>query len=231
MSDIKERPILFSAPMVQAILDGRKTMTRRVVNCLCNTAHGDRLLGEWPGSIPPRKWGGNEGDLWQYRGPKLNVGDWFEQYQTHVDDFATTNVSCPYGAVGDRLWVRETVKRAGAGACWYAADNSLVYGTDVLTRQRMPAHYRYKRDVLSSIHMPRDWSRITLEITGLRIERLHDITEDDAKAEGVLLKDDSAGAFQTYRQSFAWLWHKINGMDSWTADPWVWVVSFKRIKP
>lgn len=171
---MKERPILFSAPMVRAILDGRKTQTRRVVK-LRN--------GQY---MPPSE--------------KADINGWRQMLR-----------NCPYGQPGDRLWVREThfdAKRLNEGRILYRADG------DVSRFGWTP-----------SIHMPRSASRITLEVTGVRVERLQDISEADAVAEGVVWEQG-----QTAINVFETLWESINGAGSWDANPWVWVVEFKRAK-
>lgn len=202
---MKERPILFSAPMVRAILDGRKTQTRRAVKFrgaedIETAGHGS---GPWPWS------------------PELD--DW---------------CSCPHGEPGDRLWVRETwglhrihdkrVFSELSPKVWYAADGALD-GTTLVGKWR------------PSIHMPRWASRITLEVTGVRVERLHDITEEDALREGIERhsqddetwftagKNTSRGWYADGRAAFRGLWDSINGDESWSVNPWVWVVEFTRL--
>lgn len=175
-----ERPILFSGQMVRAILEGRKTMTRRV--------------------IKPQPTGA--ADV-QYR----------------VAAAVTMPVSgrqqvCPYGRVGDHLWVRET----WAPHAWPPTGPSYQYAAD----DQYPAPERWR----PSIHMPRAASRITLEVLNVRVERLHDISEEDAKAEGVTLKGTSRYDGEA-RDAFEALWCGINGADSWEANPWVWCISFR----
>lgn len=178
---MKERPILFSAPMVRAILAGEKTQTRRMLK-------RQPLFSSTPEGIS----GCNK-------------------YRTH-------SFKCPYGIEGDRLWVRENIA-FGKG---YDGQRPV----DIPTGQSfVKAFYmadgpkpEWAGQIRPSIHMPRAWSRILLEITGVRVERLHDISDDDAKAEGVL-------GFHTYKD----LWSNINGQESWDANPWVWVVEFKKI--
>lgn len=213
---MKERPILFSGPMVRAILDGRKTMTRRVVKL----RYGADVVV-------------TNGQVWK----PARV-----DYAGYVD--------CPYGQVGDRLWVREAfsgphcmdasdgckaVPPSKWGDCsriWYWADGNTTEGD--WTRPR------------PSIHMPRWASRILLEIVAVRVERLHDISEADAQAEGVERVVAGVG-WRRYcdpdseevgvppcgdaRRSFRSLWKFINGDESWNANPWVWVVEFKRVQP
>ena len=195
--------------MVRAILEGRKTMTRRVVKL----RHGADVVV-------------TNGQVWK----PARV-----DYAGYVD--------CPYGQPGDRLWVREswrTVKEAD----------------DIAPRDLNAAHrYWYEADAphqigfgkcRPSIHMPRIASRILLEITAVRVERLHDITEADAQAEGVERVVVGSG-WRRYcdpdseevgvppcgdaRRSFRSLWKHINGAESWNANPWVWVVEFKRVQP
>lgn len=213
MSDVKERPILFSAPMVRAILDGRKTQTRRVTKA--------------PKGLAPIT------DLrWTF-------------------DQITANIPCPYGQVGDRLWVRETFTTDRV-----YKDSDIVDG-DTVYRASMPESYTWPdhADDLTppkwkpAIHMPRWASRIDLEITGVRVERLQAITPEDAIAEGLVtmpefnwtaqkptgrILAETAGSppyWASPKTAFASLWENINGAGSWDANPFVWVVEFKRIKP
>lgn len=180
---MKERPILFSGEMVRAILDGRKTQTRRVVKFdWCGSANG--LL-----------------------------------HQASFDPA----YKCPYGKVGDRLWVRETWAKLLSGRIWYRAD-----GHSINDGGWRP-----------SIHMPRWASRITLEITGVWVERLQAIGQNDAFREGVRRAADGrwfnyapdGPTHNSARGSFISLWESINGPGSWDANPWVWVIEFKRIQP
>ncbi|EML4684956.1 hypothetical protein R0C75_002121, partial [Citrobacter amalonaticus] len=124
---------------------------------------------------------------------------------------------CPYGDVGDRIWVRETFspvpdheEPAGCSALLYAADGNGPYGKWV-----------------PSIHMPRWASRLTLEITGVRVERLRDLSEDDAKSEGITPPSCGVLPGWEYRINFRDLWMSIYGADNWEANPWVWVIEFK----
>ncbi|MBZ0126401.1 MAG: hypothetical protein K8F32_08535 [Rhodocyclaceae bacterium] len=187
-----ERPILFSAPMVRAILDGRKTQTRRIVKPQPTiTALDD---GRYDAA-----WGG-----------RFALG-------------CSTPGEClspwsPYGQPDDRLWVRETFSEfdtLNGMVCWYKAESD-------------DPDYWHNVTWRPSIHMPRRLSRITLEITGVRVERLQEISEADAEAEGCTA-DPCDGP--TFYDDFASLWRRINGPDSWAANPWVWVISFKRVTP
>jgi len=181
----KERPILFSGAMVRAILDGRKTQTRRIAKEFDHTpGKMDAIIARYP----------------QQRG-------------------------CRYGQSGDRLWVRET---------W-------AYNTDFPKEARRAI---YRADPASehdadrwrpSIHMPRWASRITLEVGSVRVERLKAISEEDSWAEGIQVEFCEAGKPCTCESNpvgeYADLWESINGPGSWDANPFVWVVTFKRIKP
>ncbi|HDQ4745546.1 TPA: hypothetical protein ACXJOU_000673 [Pseudomonas aeruginosa] len=204
----KERPILFSGPMVRAILEGRKTVTRRVVKPQPD------FLGSMVDPNTPFK--------------TLDAG-------LHA------RITCPHGQPDDRLWVREAwAADAQVDAIaprdlsqgepiWYPADFSVRQtGCSMISKGRGRP----------SIHMPRWASRILLEITAVRIERLQDISEKQALAEGVELEGEGvcwAGAAGTASdspvESFRLLWELINGAGSWNANPWVWVVEFKRVTP
>ena len=220
---MKEHPILFSAPMVRAILDGHKTQTRRTVKAYCD----DRGL------------------RWIH--PKTGWENWHGEW-----------VRCPYGFAGDHLWVKETFNIGWCDQVLYRADggNALSNG--------------YAREVKwkPSIFMPRKFSRITLEVTDVRVERVQKITAADAMAEGVEeriwihrdgaprkgysadwsrlgelsrfaggiyprndkhpLTEDDIALYSPWN-AYANLWIKINGRDSWDANPWVWVIEFKKI--
>lgn len=184
--EIKERPILFSAPMVRAILAGTKTQTRRVIKPHPQMVTDHRMA----------PWEGDPAVL--------------------MELLASTGRRCPYGQPGDRLWVREA---------WADCDKLVRYYADEDVHP-----LRRKRP---SIHMPRWASRITLEVTGVRVERLQDISEADALAEGVNVHPDHHGKPRTsiYSpvQAYRDLWESINGPGSWDANPWVWVVAFERI--
>lgn len=196
---MKDRPILFSAPMVRAILAGTKTQTRRAVNSTGMYAIDASIHGE-------------------------------EVARRELVALATR---CPYGQSGDQLWVREAfsgphcmdasdgckaVPPSKWGDCsriWYWADGNPTEGD--WTRPR------------PSIHMPRWASRILLEIVAVRVERLQDISDTDAEAEGIQeIVDAGVDHDGTPRDAYRALWEQINGADSWSANPWVWVVEFKR---
>lgn len=195
---MKERPILFSAPMVQAILDGSKTQTRRVVKP--QPSSGDHF------GFDDKQ--------------RLQVPAWYGLWL----------LACPYGQPGDRLWVRET---------WAAPDHGAQLGFDVLAFRATHSDSEIPGGRWRpSIHMPRWASRITLEVTGVRVERLQDISEADAMAEGVWRTvsghysygDEYNPSYATACDAFRGLWESINGPGSWEANPWVWVVEFKRLE-
>ncbi len=206
---MKEHPILFSTPMVLAILDGRKTQTRRVVSL-----PGFRKSMEHPGT-------------WYYQDKK---GRW--QCLT-TGELAT---KCPCGQPGDQLWVRETWKaeelESGLDGVRYAADNAFVAIQN--TRQAaeqwgdaaFDRHGKRHTGWRPSIFMPRWASRIQLEVVRVRVQRLHEISSYDACAEGIVPPDHGGPVRQ-----FAELWQTINESRGygWDVNPWVWVVEFKRI--
>jgi hypothetical protein len=152
-----------------------------------------------------------------------------------IDDPRYACGLCPYGVVGDRLWVREALQQE-----FTTADNDTpngclaVYRADgeVSRRGGKPGCYEWERDTLPSIFMPRWASRITLEITDVRVERVQDISEEDAEAEGCepLWPENRgvAGKTRGYRDMYSGLWERINGEGSWAANPLVWVMSFRR---
>ena len=241
MIAIKERPILFSAPMVRAILEGRKTVTRREIKTRMRSADTSFELHQQPdGSWRP-----------------MHTFD-----ESCMDDQGTEHpITCPYGRPGDRLWVRETwgvishdfdehgnmidwepdrpaspirempfghgyysghvIYRADGEAVWAGDDDG---GGDDRTAWK------------PSIHMPRIASRILLEITDVRVERLQDISEEQAMAEGIAKHpgggyhvEDGKHYWASPIDSFAGLWSSVGG--DWDANPWVWVVEFKRVTP
>ena len=178
---MKERPILFSAPMVRAILEGRKTQTRRLVKL----RPGQEI---------------EHGAVFSARDPFLMLS--------------------PYGSPGDRLWVRETFHGGGNGGAEVAFKADYLIARDV--KRWTPA-----------IHMPRRLSRITLEVTGVRVERLQDISEEDARAEGIdavrVQTGPAALAGRPWATEFCALWDSLNAKRApWASNPWVWVVEFRR---
>lgn len=218
MSQAKERPILFNGPMVRAILEGRKMVTRRAVK------------------VQPQ----SKGDIGSY-----GLGQPFIRHP----DPTKRNPECPYGRPGDRLWVRETCfindYREANVPVDERANVDLVYRADPLP------DWEGEESLITwrpSIHMPRWASRILLEITDVRIERLQDISEQQAMAEGIIgvpfrpddgfpictgymvgPDDGRTVLTPTAAEAFAELWNSTGG--DWDANPWVWVVEFKRITP
>ncbi|EOC4952810.1 hypothetical protein ACI4VZ_001975 [Klebsiella pneumoniae] len=233
---MKERGMIFNGEMVRAILDGRKTQTRRIIKWKQTrfTEIGEREDGsKWP---------------------------WSEDAE-HACDFWHP---CPFGAVGDRIWVRETwgvvsheLDEDGRIRPWtpdrpatvihempfgngyysghaiYAADGDFTWGDD--------DGYEDGRSCWKpSIHMPKAASRILLEITDVRVERLNAISEEDARAEGIIDggclncgEPEPCGCANPEpdaTDAFAYLWQSIYGQENWNADPWVWVIEFKRVE-
>ncbi|HBR1092992.1 TPA: hypothetical protein L9K91_002842 [Klebsiella variicola] len=212
-----ERGMIFNAEMVRAILDGRKTQTRRPIKWKQTrfTEIGEREDGsKWP---------------------------WSEDAE-HACDFWHP---CPFGAVGDHIWVREAF-RVHSRATDVA---TLVYKAserNSWTEQthRVPVAVCNKPATpekwTPSLHMPRWASRILLEITDVRVERLNAISEEDARAEGIIDggclncgEPEPCGCGNPEpdaTDAFAYLWQSIYGQENWNANPWVWVISFKRVE-
>lgn len=232
----KEYPILFSGEMVRAILAGRKTQTRRVIDCSCNSRHiTGNLLGEWGLSVPPHRWEGDPEEVnWQWCGKRPEIGDWIEQFQTDVDDHASSLVRCPYGKPGDRLWIKasyttrydpdfhETHWKAAAGG-WIVTHGQSVGANGKLKRNGVYSARLMPKWLSAEFRLP------ILEITDIRVERVRDISEADAEAEGV---KPTQHPLEGHIESFAKLWDEINAKRgfAWYANPWVWVVEFKRVK-
>jgi hypothetical protein len=178
---VKERPILFSAQMVLAILAGRKTQTRRIMKLpLKDPDFGCELSGS----------------------------------ETTIE---SAQRLCPYGKPGDQLWVKEALQASdGDGSpIQYQADGYIDFGSN----------WVWKRLRLPSMFCPRGMSRIKLEITSVRVQKLQDISERDCCAEGMgspITRDCKKPKFQA-------LWDSING--NWNENPWVWVVEFKTLTP
>lgn len=198
---MKERPIIFSAPMVRAILDGRKTQTRRLVKNV-----------------------GNDNNIVIKKRTKTRAG-----IRSHILDEVAR---CPYGKPDDRLWVRECFSDfAFAGTVgkdyWYWADGNPESGDWTKPKP--------------SIHMPRAASRILLEITAVRVEKLWEISANDAEAEGLWRGKARRNLFwqnaaecrliegMSHDQVFGDLWRSIHGAESWNENPWIWVIEFKKV--
>jgi hypothetical protein len=226
MPEIKERPILFNGAMVRAILEGRKTVTRRIVKHQPDAPVTDAIpKRDFPHGPPTINW------YWRPRHGHLNG------VPSHGWDF-----KCPFGQPGDRLWVRENwMDLRGTGVEHRPTPDSplqrYAYGAD-----SRPGSYsdEARKDFglkwRPSIHMPRVACRILLEVTDVRVERLQAITYEQAAAEGVqrdhrmwFATDEGGQAFKYPEQAFAQLWRQTGG--DWDANPWVWVVEFERVDP
>ena len=225
---MREKPILFSTPMVKAILDGRKTMTRRVI--------GDRDITNWF---------------------DIDVdGKAIAYIEQSTGDCYKPEDICPYRP-GDRLWVKETWKvgcigdseAPGFGFKYRAGADDYVLNTYPTDEERFELINKYvvKKGWQSSLFMPREAARIWLEVTSVRVERLQEMTEEDAKAEGItsfwaephrdvapfigVAKELGVDLCSTRRDAFQQLWNSINAKRGygWDVNPWVWVIEFKRV--
>ena len=212
---MKQSPILFNAEMVKAILSGLKTQTRRVMK------------------RQPEPSKTREGDFWfscDKMQSMVHVSEFIPGNSVIPDGHQIVSACCPHGAVGDQLWVRETWAR-------YNIDQD---SHDMAYRATKPDDWPEGARWRPSIHMPRWASRIDLLITGVRVERLNSISEQDARAEGITDggcldcgESEPCGCNQPKpdaTESFAHLWKSIYGDDSWFSNPWVWVIEFKRME-
>lgn len=194
-----EHPIIFSGSSVRAIIEGRKTMTRQVCK------------------IQPRPWAKLLGHFL----PGESIEQIFDGLRITWQD--GTNIKCPYGQSGDRLWVRETWREVDGHICYAATPETNYLGWD---------GWRWR----PSIHMPRRYSRLTLEITGVKVERVQDINEENAIAEGIEQDKHHGYWLPGYNTTpvfaFRELWDSINAKRpgcAWSDNPWVWVIEFRRI--
>lgn len=240
---MRERPILFSGPLVRAILDGRKTQTRRLVKDAT-------------------------GAFWDHAGWRpVVVGERIDRWESvdgdgrpdgrHVASVGAPRPACPYGAPGDRIYVRETWRTGVALDDWSPAKIAEAALEAGYVKPWAPLKYEADGATISddnfhrgdfggawgktrvAIHLPRWASRLLLEVTEVRVQRLQEITEDDARAEGVDADTSACDhARRTcaevactgpgYRAAFADLWNEINGeRASWASNPWVWVITFR----
>lgn len=240
-----ERGMIFNAEMVRAILDGRKTQTRRIMK------------------VQPKPSKSRPGDFW-FSSKKL-------ESMVHVSDLAPGNSPiadyhlfiqehcCPFGAVGDRIWVREAyrfpaslddISPTGVGEMAVATGYRKPWAptfyeftgtfSDGWKGFETPPKVSDAGKLRPSIHMPRWASRILLEITDVRVERLNAISEEDARAEGIIDggclncgEPEPCGCANPEpdaTDAFAYLWQSIYGQENWNANPWVWVISFKRVE-
>jgi hypothetical protein len=240
---VKKRPILFGKEMILAILAGRKTQTRRIMKEPWRISLPMTIRGDWP-----------------FQGTWAAPGI----YEAHHNKYGAVSVKatsnekmlgikpaefewvCPYGQVGDHLRVRESLREGDDGVWVYAADNEPV-GCDRVDEGAMLTWAHHKEaSHCSSIHMPLWASRITLEVTEVHVERVNDISDEDAMSEGVYewykavqlphegwsywSPQHGSGAASKFKE----LWNSINGTRpgcSWADNPWVWAIAFKRVKP
>jgi hypothetical protein len=219
---VRERPIIFSSEMVCAILDGRKTQTRRVIN---NRVYIEFTASEEPDSI---------------------VTGHIEQSDPGFGAAAMEHMRCPYGYPGGRLWVREHFRMEYSAETEsyrlrYRGDDSVRPSDDfpaewaeVQNWTANPFPAIHATPWKPSIHMPRWASRLTLEITEVRVQRVQEISEEDAIAEGVTLGHQSANGpvsidGNNARVGYRRLWDSLNAKRGygWDANPWVWAITFR----
>lgn len=250
---MKQRPILFKSEMVQAILAGRKTQTRRIVK---------------PSIVPHLEWMGGSGDdstefdslglmynTWRNDNGKEMPAEWLVYCDEYPEE-GVIPIGQGYGAVGDQLWVRETFTQ-GYDMTLLKGEGDDMNAVSIIYKADGKELYRECPEEIAenwgdwscdgegdpvfkpSIHMPRWASRILLEITDIRVERLNDISEADAKAEGAIAEpcdharqscEDIGCCGSTAKGHFKQIWESINGVDSWAANPWVWVIEFKVVQ-
>lgn len=245
---MKERGMIFNSEMVRAILDGRKTQTRRIMKVQPESNQLGLLL------ITDST---KHSDIGKYH--------WAESNATgnHV---RSKLFSSPFGAVGERIWVRETWATLGnEDGCYVDWEDNLCKGDERSAAriyrascEQRPGDYglwsipddaywkphtkehKFEGAWRPSIHMPRWASRILLEITDVRVERLNSISEEDARAEGIIDggclncgEPEPCGCANPEpdaTDAFAYLWQSIYGQENWLANPWVWVIEFKRVE-
>jgi hypothetical protein len=223
---MKERPIIFAGAMVRAILDGKKTQTRRVIKP--QPAMHDFKLG----GIHPALTG-------------KHVKSGMIAIRCVYAHQSLTHINCPYGTKKDRLWVREAWRHtandidearsitedimSGTAIDWKAdcVDRLMRDGWKRDDAIEVIQHEKWR----PSIHMPRWASRITLEIIDIRVERLHDISEADAMNEGAAALSHFNGYDMKYIHGFRSIWESTDGPTSWVQNPWVWVIEFKKVEP
>lgn len=229
MTQPKFKPILFSAPMVRALLDGRKTQTRRLLK-----HDSDGPMNE-PSTTASVTYSKGEPAIAHFRGVKSK--EFFAGYK------------CPYGKPGDVLWVRETwgINYFGRLRPWHFKEGIEIKMEDLVYKSTAGMGYAYgdndayfllDKKWRPSIHMPKAACRLFLAVVDVRVERLQDISEEDAHLEGcdrtmghkLNMACGESAEEVPHKQIFRKLWQSINGLDSWDANPWLWVVTFKRIE-
>jgi hypothetical protein len=218
--------IEFTGPMVLALLDGRKTQTRRIITPGNSLFNG----GRWSALHKRQEWDWK--GAWVDGGPSPmgNPGPYLKlPWQAGDDDFeGSAHRIYPVIQPGDRLWVKEAVAWVSGWGWRYRADN------DDLSEKREQGEVGRWR---SPIHMPRWASRLTLTATDVRVQRLQDISEEDSKAEGAMFFDgrptwhhgwrhDYSDVWPTARHSFCALWNSLHGPEAWDANPWVYALTF-----
>lgn len=229
VTETKEHPILFSADMIRALLNGSKTQTRRPLKGVNGAGELDYDFRDFPLAALDRVW---------FDGKN---GEAVFECQIAVDDTSDYRVRCPFGKPGDRLWVRETWRekawskadftKAGLSERPYVDSGIDYYGETLKAVFRADGDHQYFRPWKPNIHMPRWASRLTLHITDIRIEQIQDITEEDAAAEGVRW-----GTYEPHecrvcaRGAFMDLWDTIYESRGygWSVNPWCWIVEFER---
>jgi hypothetical protein len=198
---MKERPIIFTEN-IPAILAGTKTQTRRL-----------RGLPQTADSIEP---------------PDAYPGEWV----VWKDGDRQSTIECPWGVSGDRLWVRESLRAHDDGSWNYAADDApvLLKKSDPRFSQMIVWAHHKDSDFCPPMFMPRCASRLTLEITDVRVDRLQEIGWRDCAAEGVPNDPEHGIGFPTWQDAYAALWDSINAKRApWASNPWVWAITFRRV--
>lgn len=205
-----DRPILFSGPMVAALLAGRKTQTRRVCKPQPLYLSGSSQRRVYRDEDFKKSWATIPGCM---------EGDGFSD--------------CHFGEPGDRLWVRENWR---ASEIWDSTPPRFISGNEPIHYEADGAATTFRVGKLRpGMFLPAIFARITLEITDIRCERLQEISEDDAKAEGAEAievggEDGVSMSDFSHREGYAKLWEQINGPGSWASNPWVWAITFKRVE-
>lgn len=202
-----DRPILFSAPMIRALLEGRKTQTRRIIK-------------PQPEQTPR--------GMWHIRGGCLLSADATDE------EIAQAQLDYIRYEIGDRLWVRESLTKfqtfgAPQPTCHYPADDTGVYGAMIVPSDGSGrAYWQWQRDRIPSIHMPRWASRLTLVVKDVRVQRLQDISKEDVIAEGISEREGYPiiNVYAGWHEPFAQLWERINGDGAWDANPFVVALTF-----
>ncbi|HBR4098668.1 TPA: hypothetical protein L9U11_001969 [Klebsiella pneumoniae] len=232
-----ERGMIFNAEMVRAILDGRKTQTRREVKLNLDIARLATTY-DWATSLAANHYQDLTEEQIQQKAESLRG----VIHPVILGNEQMVSIICPHGKPGDRIWVRETF--CPVDDTQYGGEKWVDYRATPKFEASHPAGWDCAPNDAEalkwrpSIHMPRWASRILLEITGVRVERLNSISQEDAQAEGLELTGwrptysdpDSGGEVMTPYDNFAQLWESIYGEESWKANPWVWVIEFKRVE-